>query len=101
MLFLLHTNSESDSSGSQTVEGLYTPIIVTEVACSGTEQGLTECNYQEIGPDHDQCSSDPQEATVSCAGMRTSYYGEDLYKLINILCITSIQSTSHAVMKVT
>lgn len=75
VLFLLHTNSESDSRGSQTVVGLYTPIILTEVACNGTEQGLTECNYQEIGPDHYQCSLNPQEATVSCAGMRASYYG--------------------------
>lgn len=66
---MLHTDLESDSSGFQTLVGLYTPIILTEVACKGTEQSLTECDHQEIGSDHDQCSLDPQEATVSCAGI--------------------------------
>lgn len=69
---MFHTDIESDSSGFQTPDGLYTPIILSEVTCSGTEQGLTECDYQEIGPG--QCSL---EATVSCAGMIVSCFERD------------------------
>ena len=57
----------SDAVGGETGIGDYTPILLDEVTCTGSEERLIDCGHTGIGVR--QCSAVVGEATAFCSGI--------------------------------